>query len=70
MELTDGGAEVIDVAVRDGVFTVCLPSLEVHEIGCVDSEALDGVSRDSGGTEARVRAETLSVTTCNVVWAS
>ena len=70
IELSDGAADVIEVVVRDGVFVYCWPSLELQDIGCVDSEARDGVSRGSGGVDARASADTLLVTTCNVVCAS
>lgn len=66
----EDGADVIEAEVREDALVWPRCSLELHEVGWVELEVLDGGGRKSEGAEVRSRAETFLVTNSRVVLGS
>ena len=69
-EFMEEGADVMEAEVREGVLVWPRCSLELHEVGWVESDVLDGGGGKSDGVEVRSRAETLLETKSRVVFGS
>lgn len=66
-ELMEDGAEVMEEDVKEDVLLWPRCSLELHEVGCVESDVRDGGGRKSDGVDSKSSAETFLVTESSVV---